>query len=72
MHLKFKTVHVTKNNNLLLEPVAHNEPITRKTLFLRGKKAAQVFDTIAAINNPLYLAKPLQETKAGEILQGEK
>ncbi len=72
MHLKFKTLHLTANNNLLLEPMAHKKPISRKTLFLRGEKAAQIFDTIASIENPLYLAKPLRGIKAGDVLEGEE
>ena len=71
MVLRFRVVHLTGNCNLLLEPVGHKEPIGRKTkLMLKGNKAAEIFDTIANVETPLYLAKPLlPEYKKEEMLQ---
>lgn len=71
MHLKFEVLHLTANNNLLLAPVGHKQPISRKKLFLERQKTAEIFDTIAKIDAPLYLAKPLKSVKAGEVLEGE-
>ncbi len=70
MILMFRAVHLTQNNNLLLEPVNHKDPIAKKTeLMLKGKRAAEIFDTIANVDNPLYLAKPLLPELQGEILE---
>ncbi len=72
MILKFKVMHLSANGNVLLEPIQHKEPIARKTqLTLNGKRVAEIFDTIASIDSPLYLAKPLVEMQSGVILQGE-
>ncbi|MFH0713154.1 MAG: hypothetical protein V1722_01340 [Candidatus Micrarchaeota archaeon] len=70
--LQFRVLRVTANGNLLLEPVKHKEPIAKKTkLLLNGKKAAEIFDTIAEVNSPLYLAKLLvSQNLTGEILEG--
>ena len=72
MILRFRALHLTANGNLLLEPVNHKEPVSRKTqLMLKGKKAAAIFDTIANVESPLYLAKPtaLNQDINGQILQ---
>lgn len=69
--LRFKVLHLTANGNLLLEPIQHKEPIAKKVqLKINGKRVAEVFDTIASIEAPLYLAKPLAELRSGMILQG--
>ncbi len=74
MNLKFKTLHATANGNILLEPIDHKEPIGQKMrLTLNGKKTAEIFDTIANVENPLYLAKLLtNEDLTGKILIGGK
>ncbi len=70
--LRFKALHLTANGNVLLEPVQHKEPIAKKMqLKINGERAAEIFDTIANIDKPLYLAKPLVEIQSGVILQGE-
>ena len=70
MILRFRVVHLTANGNALLEPVQHKEPIAKKIqLTLNGKRAAEIFDTIANVENPLYLAKPLATVESGMILQ---
>ena len=46
-------------NGLLLEPDGHEKPVkTRCPVFLRGKKAAVITETIGRVKKPLYLAKP--------------
>ncbi len=74
MKLRFKALHLTANGNVLLEPINHKEPIAKRTILtLNGKRAAQVFDTIASVEKPLYLAKPLGAEKLNEkILEGVK
>ncbi len=58
MFLKFKVIHLTANGNTLLEPLNHVEPIASRTkLICNGKKVGEIFDTIANVDNPLYLAK---------------
>ena len=71
MSFKFKAIHLTANGNVLLEPVGHKQPIAKKTiLVLNGKKAVEIFDTIASVDNPLYLAKPFADIEiTGKILE---
>ena len=74
MNLRFRALHLTANGNFVLEPLNHKEAIGRKTsLTLNGRKAAEIFDTIASVESPLYLAKPIINIKIEEnsILQGE-
>jgi len=60
--LSFRVLHRTENGNLLLKPVNHKEPIGKRTaLYSVGKKTAkmaEIFDTIAQVEEPFYLAKP--------------
>ena len=70
MGLRFKVLHLTSNGNVLLEPVNHKEPIAKKAqLTFNGKKAGEIFDTIANVESPLYLAKPSAGLESGMILQ---
>lgn len=67
--LRFKVLHLTANGNALLEPLQHKEPIARKTkLTLNSKKVGEIFDTIANVDAPLYLAKTTQ-VENGNILE---
>lgn len=69
MNLRFRALHLTANGNMLLEPLQHKEAIGRKTtLTLQGRKAAEIFDTIANVEEPLYFAKPLMKIENNSIL----
>lgn len=69
--LKFKALHLTANGNVLLEPLEHKQPIPRRTKVKEGKAIAEIFDTIASVEKPLYLAKPVSKIENGSILTGE-
>ena len=72
-------VHLGESGNLLLElvkePESHDAVEREKRLGIdklalfavdgkeKGKKVAEVFNTIASVSKPLYLAKPLAEVK---------
>ena len=66
--MQFKVAKRTANGNLLLEA---DEPrgVSGMDLFLAGKKAARVFDTIGSVESPLYLAKPA--VSEGKTLVGK-
>lgn len=75
--LSFRVLHRTENGNILLKPLNHKEPIGKRTaLYLEGKKAAEIFDTIAQVEEPFYLAKPasteLERKEEGKILITKK
>lgn len=70
--MEFKAVRVTDAGNLLLEPVGHKSEVRgRLALFLRGRKVAVVFDTIASVDAPLYLAKPLEDGLLGKKIESK-
>ena len=55
--MKFFVVKKTRNNNLLLKS-AVRKPVGKKMLlFYRGKEVGFVFETIASIEYPFYLAE---------------
>jgi len=69
----FKVLRETATGNLVLEPVRHAEEVkSRLALYYRGKKAAVVFDTIASVKAPLYLAEPLAPNLAGKELETKR
>ena len=55
----------TKNGNLILSPkqteMGKTAGISKMQLFEGTERKAQIFDTIASIEKPLYLAKPSTE-----------
>jgi hypothetical protein len=70
--MEFKAVRVTDAGNLVLEPVKHKKEVRGKLpLFVRGRKVAVVFDTIASVESPLYLAKPLEDGLLGKKLESK-
>ncbi|MFA4945951.1 MAG: hypothetical protein WC607_00200 [Candidatus Micrarchaeia archaeon] len=70
--MEFKAVRVTDAGNLVLEPVKHKNEVRGKlALFVRGRKVAVVFDTIASVESPLYLAKPLEDGLLGKKLESK-
>ena len=66
--MQFKVLTKTANGNLVLESEG-NKPFTHLMLKKEKKNAAQIFDTIASVEKPLYLAKPLIETKEGDVMK---
>lgn len=67
---------LTAKENLVLEPElglkhesgAELPPMEGKPLFLEGKRQVVVFDTIASVKSPLYLAKPSDPSHASELV----
>jgi len=67
--VEFAVVKKTASGNYVLRAVGDNPGgIERRYVYRMHKKAAVVFDTIARIARPLYLAESLQ----GELVEGEK
>ena len=62
--MDFAVVKLTANGNLLLKSKSGEPVLGRKTLFFEGKAVAEVFDTIASIEAPFYLAKPIAPVSA--------
>ena len=73
--MEFTVVKKTANGNLLLTSKIEGKPlgIERMHLYRARKKVATVFDTIASIDKPFYLAKSLEvEINEGETLYDKK
>lgn len=61
----------TDAGNLVLES-SEAKATDRKLLFQKGRKAAEIFDTIASVNKPFYLAKPLEKGLRGVLSDNSK
>ncbi|MFH1056601.1 MAG: hypothetical protein V1717_02285 [Candidatus Micrarchaeota archaeon] len=66
--MEFLVLSKTGKGNLLLEAQGEGKGIESKTLVFGGKKAAVVFDTIASVKKPLYLARPVDAGKADSLV----
>lgn len=69
---QFKVLHRTRNGLLLLSSAQQKAVAKKHVLYEAGKPAAVVVDTIASIHDPLYLAEPLKEIKAGATLRSKR
>ncbi|VVB66949.1 Uncharacterised protein [Candidatus Norongarragalina meridionalis] len=59
--MRFRVLKQTAKGNLVLEADG-KEPVERRTkLYSGGKEAAVIFDTIASVDKPLYLAQKKSE-----------
>ncbi|PIT85692.1 hypothetical protein COU36_01820 [Candidatus Micrarchaeota archaeon CG10_big_fil_rev_8_21_14_0_10_59_7] len=62
--MRFRVLKQTAKGNLVLE--GDGAPVERRTtLYSGGKEAAVIFDTIASVDKPLYLA---QKKSEGELI----
>lgn len=67
--MRFKAIRMTADGNALLEPIDHKEAVKgRISLFIKGKRAAVIYDTIGSVEAPLYLAKPSRNGLTGKEL----
>jgi hypothetical protein len=66
----FKVLLETNKGNLLLSSDS-KKPVERASLFLNGKKVAEVFETIGRVESPLYLARPLAKNLKGKELSSK-
>ena len=68
--MKFKVIHITPGENWLLEPIGHATAIGKKTpLVVEGKRNGFIFDTIARVEKPFYLAKLQGKHLEGKIAE---
>lgn len=68
--MKFKVLHATPSENWLLEPIDHKTAIGKKTpLIVDGKRNGFIFDTIARVESPFYLAKLQGKHLEGKIAE---
>ncbi len=68
----FLVEHVSESGLALLS-CEDNRPVrSRLMLFWRKKPAAEVVDTIASVERPLYLAKPIVPLAKGVLLAPKK
>ncbi len=63
----FFTVLKKTRENLVLESES-KQPFTNLVLRKGKQKAAKIFDTIASVEKPLYLAVPLIELNVGDVI----
>ncbi|MEW5955068.1 MAG: hypothetical protein AB1626_00840 [Candidatus Micrarchaeota archaeon] len=56
--MDFEVLRLTANGNLLLRSPSNEGVAGKMTLYAGRKAVAEVFDTIASVDNPFYLAKP--------------
>jgi len=66
--MDFEVLKLTPNGNLLLRSPSNAGVASKMTLYYDGKKAAEVFDTIASTSSPFYLAKPCNAALAKELV----
>jgi len=71
--MEFTVVRKTSSGNILLEGEdSEGKAFEKRILFLKKgrkpEKAAVVFDTIASVKKPFYLAKPVVELREGTVL----
>lgn len=70
---EFAVLRVTRCGNALLESAENEKPaVARPTrVFLGRKHALTIFETIASVSNPFYLARPAKGAEL-ERLVGKK
>jgi len=68
MEMDFEVVRLTANGNLLLSSPSKEGVAAKMMLYSQGKAVAEVFDTIASVDNPFYLAKPTNAASAAELV----
>ncbi len=71
--MEFTVVKKTSGGNILLEgEESEGKAFEKRILFLKKgrkpEKAAVVFDTIASVKKPFYLAKPVLDLREGAVL----
>jgi len=66
--MDFEVVRLTANGNLLLCSASKEGVAAKMMLYRGGKAVAEVFDTIASVDDPFYLAKPLAAALAAELV----
>lgn len=68
--MQFKVLHFTPSSNWLLAPIEHKEPISKKLqVAIQGKRVGFIFDTIARVKKPFYLAKLQGKNLEGKIVE---
>lgn len=67
--MRFLAKSVTENNNLLLEGIGEIEPLYKETkIFLNKREVGFVFETIASVKKPFYLAKAAEGIDAKTLV----
>ena len=75
--MDFTVLKKTAGGNVLLEgEESEGKAFQKRILFLKKgrkpEKAAVVFDTIASVKKPFYLAKPVLELREGTVLSDSR
>lgn len=73
MAFKFQVVKLSAAGNLLLKSADAIAPAVSKQIdvFVEGKRAATVFETIGLEKDPYYLARPVKKEEAARLVGKE-